>query len=103
MKRYLLLASLVPISTLTLAGTETIITQSPSGEILEVEKVERPPPDAFMSFEEADLNGDGRVDRAEARNAGILGFDKVDTNGDGFLDRPEYEAAGSTPDMPVTR
>jgi len=53
-----------------------------------------PPP-----FEDVDANGDGSVDREEARD--YFGdepnfdeeYDKVDTNGDGMVDHDEYMAA----------
>jgi len=53
-----------------------------------------PPP-----FEDVDSNGDGSIDRDEARN--FFGdepnfdeeYDKVDTNGDGMVDHDEYMAS----------
>ena len=53
-----------------------------------------PPP-----FEDVDTNGDGSIDRDEARD--FFGdepnfdeeYDKVDTNGDGMVDHDEYMAA----------
>ena len=53
-----------------------------------------PPP-----FEDVDSNGDGSIDREEARD--YFGdepnfdeeYDKVDTNGDGMVDHDEYMAA----------
>jgi hypothetical protein len=94
-----MLTAALAAGTVALAGTKTIITQTPSGEILDVEKVETPPPDAFFEFAEADLNGDGRIDPQEARNAGIMKFSGADTDGNGYLDQGEYEAAGSVPGL----
>lgn len=52
-------------------------------------------------FEDVDANGDGVIDREEAR--AFFGhepdfdqkFDEIDTNGDGVVDHPEFEAEGS--------
>lgn len=46
----------------------------------------------MMSFEEMDLNGDGKVTPEEMATLGQTRFDKADTNGDGFLDAEEMEA-----------
>jgi hypothetical protein len=94
-----MLMAVLAAATVAQAGTKTIITQTPDGEILEVEKVETPPPDAFFGFSEADLDGDGRIDPQEARNAGVMKFSGADTDGNGYLDQVEYEAAGSVPGL----
>ena len=46
----------------------------------------------MMSFEEMDLNGDGKVTAEEMAALGQTRFDKADANGDGFLDATEMEA-----------
>lgn len=94
MKRHLLFAVLLSCSPLVLAGTDTVITKE-NGEVTKVEKVPTPPADAFMSFEEADKNGDGRIDKQEAHDAGVLNFGPADTDHSGYLDSQEYEAAGA--------
>ena len=57
------------------------------------------PPQGPPPFEDVDSNGDGSIDRDEARD--YFGdepnfdeeYDKVDTNGDGMVDHDEYMAA----------
>lgn len=46
----------------------------------------------MMSFEEMDLNGDGKVTAEEMAAMGQARFDKADANGDGFLDNDEMQA-----------
>ena len=57
------------------------------------EPADDPGEPAFNSFAESDMNSDGRIDEAEAENAGILAFAKADLNGDGWLDEQEYQDA----------
>jgi len=81
-------------------GTTTIIRQQ--GDEVEVNQMPNEPPPAFMSFQAADLNGDGRIDRQEARNAGILGFGAVG-GGKGYLTPEEYRAAATATDLDAPR
>ncbi len=46
---------------------------------------------SMMSFEEMDLNGDGKVTPEEMAALGQTRFEKADTNGDGFLDADEMQ------------
>jgi|APFre7841882590_1041340.scaffolds.fasta_scaffold309967_1 hypothetical protein len=78
------------------AGTETVITteQLPDGtekRSVEYRNVAPTPPD--LSFESADQNHDGAIDRQEAHDQGILNFDRADLNRDGRLDDEEYQHA----------
>lgn len=68
------------------------------GEVVEVIMEDRPvPDDVFNSFNETDADGDGRISRSEARDAGILSFDRADIDSSGWLDEPEYEQARHSP------
>jgi hypothetical protein len=49
-----------------------------------------------VSFETADKNGDGRVNRQEANDIEGFDFSRADTNNDAALTRQEYMAAMST-------
>ena len=81
-------------------GSTTIIRQQ--GSEVEVTQVPNEPSAAFMSFGEADLNNNGRIDRQEARNAGIMGF--VAAGGaKGYLTPEEYQAAATTTDVNTSR
>ena len=77
-------------------GTTTIIRQQ--GSEVEVTQVPNEPESAFMSFSEADSNNDGRIDRQEARNAGIMGFVAAG-GGKGYLTPEEYQAAATATDV----
>jgi Ca2+-binding EF-hand superfamily protein len=50
-----------------------------------------------ISFETADKNGDGRVNREEASVVAGFDFSRADANLDASLSRPEYQAAMSAP------
>ncbi len=49
-----------------------------------------------VSFESADKNGDGRVNRQEANDIDGFDFSRADTNNDAALTRQEYMAAMAT-------
>jgi len=101
MKPVLLMIAVLLCSQAVLARQDTVITTT-DGQVTSVEKIDRPPPEsAFMSFEEADKNGDGCVDRQEARDAGILRFGRFDRRGTGCLNREEFREAAVTPDGPA--
>lgn len=48
-----------------------------------------------MSFEELDVNGDGKLTREDREARGAAMFAKADTDGDGVLSRAEIEAQGA--------
>ncbi|MCP5153234.1 MAG: hypothetical protein H6983_03645 [Ectothiorhodospiraceae bacterium] len=48
---------------------------------------------AAPTFQEADVNGDGKVSMEEASTVEGLDFKTADANGDGGLDADEYKAA----------
>jgi hypothetical protein len=79
-------------------GMSTSIT-TVNGQVVEVKKFPTPVPEVFNSFEETDSNGDGRVTKSEAHEAGILEFSVADTNNDGFLNNGEYYDAAHIPEM----
>ena len=47
------------------------------------------------AFDEADMNGDGRLGEGEFAADGVTAFVSVDKNGDGKLSRAELGAAGA--------
>jgi hypothetical protein len=47
---------------------------------------------ATQSFADVDQNGDGALDRSEARSVRGLNFERVDTNQNGRIEPREYEA-----------
>lgn len=99
----LIIATLIGLflSTAAMAqGQTTIIRQQ--GSDVQVTQQPNEPSNAFMSFQEADLNGDGRIDREEARNAGIMGFGAAG-GGKGYLTPEEYAAAGGSADVGAAR
>lgn len=101
--RRLLLATLLclPLGNLALAqGTTTVIRQQ--GDEVEVTQMPNEPTPAFMSFSEADVNNDGRIDRQEARDAGIMGFVAAG-GGKGYLTPEEYQAAATKVDVESAR
>ena len=54
--------------------------------------------DIDAAFVKADVNKDGKLDKAEAQTMPVVAerFDKLDANADGFLSREEFaKAAGS--------
>lgn len=53
-----------------------------------------------VSFEDADKNGDGRVNREEAKIIPDFDFARADTNVDASLSRPEFYAALGIPSPP---
>lgn len=78
------------------AKTETIVTTTtnPDGTVTrQVEQREVPNSVPDQSFEWADRNHNGCIDRQEAKDMGILNFAKADTKRRGCLDRDEYEHA----------
>lgn len=93
---------LVLVMTVSVAWAQSnIVTETKiNGRVVNVEKSPMPIPDAFNPFEETDSDRDGRVNKQEARNAGILEFSAADTNGDGFLDSTEYYNAANGPANP---
>ncbi len=46
-----------------------------------------------VSFEKADKNGDGKVNREEGNSIAGFDFSRADTNNDGSLTRQEFQAA----------
>jgi hypothetical protein len=97
MKRTLLFViAILSFSSLALAQQRTEI-QMTNGQVTGVRQVPAPVPDAFLSFEEADANRNGCVDKQEAYNAGILAntFNKFARRG--CLNQAEYEAAARAP------
>lgn len=98
MKRALLLFVVtLSFSSLALAQQRTEI-QMTGGQVTGVKQTQAPPaPEAFLSFEEADANHNGCVDKQEAYNAGILAntFNKFARRG--CLDKAQYEAAATAP------
>ena len=88
----LTLASSVLASNAFAQGKTTIITKV-DGHVTDVKMVDNPPPtSAFNSFSETDADQNGKINQAEARNAGILAFTTADLNDDGWLNESEYEA-----------
>jgi Ca2+-binding EF-hand superfamily protein len=53
---------------------------------------------ATQSFVAVDRNGDGTLDRNEARNVRGLDFERVDTNQNGRIEPREYEADAAARD-----
>jgi Ca2+-binding EF-hand superfamily protein len=49
-----------------------------------------------VTFERADKNGDGRVNREEGNDIDGFDFSRADTNNDAMLTRQEYQAAMAT-------
>jgi EF hand len=49
-----------------------------------------------VTFERADKNGDGRINREEANDIDGFDFSRADTNNDASLSRQEYQAAMAT-------
>ncbi len=92
--RYVLIA-LLPfvISMISHAQSMNTTITIVDGVVTRIEQTPRPVPDVFMSFEEADKDGDGRISRQEARDAGIVEFNRADRSRTGYLTRQEYEAA----------
>ncbi len=82
------------------AANETVITTItyPDGsQEVQVQQQPRETPYAANSFEEADVNGDGRVDRREAYDSGILNIAPSDHDRNGWLDPTEYADALTRP------
>ena len=97
MKRALLLViATLSCSSLALALEETVI-QMTGGQVTGVQQKQVPSPDAFLSFEEADANHNGCVDKQEAYNAGILAGTINKFAHRGCLNQAEYEAAARAP------
>lgn len=89
----------IALSTISLAqaqGQTTVIRQQ--GDQVQVIQTPNPVEAAFNRFEEADANGNGRIERSEARNAGILGFEAAGGS-KGYLTREEYQAAATATDL----
>jgi hypothetical protein len=98
MKRALLLLVVtLSFSSLALAQQRTEVQIGPGGQVTGVKQVQVPVPEAFLSFEEADANHNGCVDKREAYNAGILAntFNKFARRG--CLNKAQYEAAATAP------
>lgn len=69
---------------LTLSGSVWAAEHGDAGMKMESES---------SAFIKADANGDGAVDQAEAKAAGLGGnFDQADANQDGKLDQSEFSA-----------
>jgi hypothetical protein len=97
MKRaVLLLLTTACFSTATLALEDTVIEMT-DGKITGVKQVPAPPTDAFPSFAQTDVNGDGCVNRQEALNVGILTgtFNRFARRG--CLNQAAYQAASEAP------
>ena len=107
-KRYLTVLALA-VSTSVMAshamaqGKTTIVT-TVQGQVSNVTIIDNPPPGrAFNTFTETDADQNGKVDRTEAHEAGVLAFAAADLNNDGWLDQQEYRAVadGTTRLPPV--
>lgn len=101
MKRSLILLAMLSLSSLALAQqtgtrTQTVIDLS-GNRVVGVQQEQVPLREAFPTFAEADLNGDGCVNRQEAFNVGILNFAKFARNG--CLNEQQYIAAAQAPNF----
>lgn len=93
MKRTLfLLAAVLSYSSLALAQQRTVIEMT-DGRITGVRQEQVSVPPAMPSFEQADVNGDGCVNRQEARAVGILTNDFNRFARKGCLNQQTYQQA----------
>lgn len=91
-------------ATNVLAQGKTTIVTTVEGQVSNVTIIDNPPPArAFNTFTETDADQNGKVDRTEAHEAGVLAFSTADLNNDGWLDKQEYKAVadGTTRLPPV--
>ena len=87
-----LLAAVLTYSSLTLAQERTVI-ETTDGQITGVKQVQAPVPPAMPNFAEADVNGDGCINRQEAHNVGILAGDFNKFARKGCLTQQTYQEA----------
>lgn len=76
-----------------LAQGKITVVETLEGQVVNVQKIDKEPPPAFNSFQESDKNGNGCVESAEARLAGIMQFQQSDRDGNGCLNEQEYANA----------
>jgi len=87
-----LLVITLAYGSLALAQERTVIEMT-DGRITGVRQVQVPVSPAMPSFAQADANGDGCVDRQEARNVGILPNDFNKFARKGCLNEAAYQDA----------
>ncbi|MDX1655954.1 MAG: hypothetical protein R3310_12155 [Candidatus Competibacteraceae bacterium] len=75
--------------------TTTVIVGDQVEVYEEKEVIDEP---AFPTFAKADQDGNGYLDRQEARDVGLLEFRQFDTDGDGRIQQSEYEAIPVQPE-----
>jgi hypothetical protein len=90
--RYFLLLSLLLMAAVSHAQSKVTVIKQVDGQTVEVQQYDKPITPAFNSFAETDTDGNGLIDRQEAREAGILAFSVADLDGDDGLDEQEYQA-----------
>ncbi len=97
----MLVASIVCSQVVIAQSRDAVITRQinadGSSEVINIEQVPREMRRAAMTFESADENGDGCVDRQEARNAGILSFNRFNRSNPRCLNAEEFDAAMRSP------
>lgn len=94
MKKILMMSLAVLVGSATYAqSTETIfiIQDTKDGEqVVDVRYREKPSDFEIDGFHEADQNGDGCIDRTEARDKGIIDFNRFATSNPQCLNEEEY-------------
>lgn len=91
----LLTLPLLLSATVCFAQGKITVVKKINGQVVEVQQHDKPIKPAFNSFAETDANSDGRINRTEARDAGILAFSVADLDGNGWLDEQEYDAVAT--------
>lgn len=97
MKKILMLSALIlGVSFAQAQSTETIFTikDTKDGEqVIDVRYREKASDFTIDDFAEADQNGDGCIDRTEARDKGIMDFDRFAISNRQCLNEEEYMRA----------